>query len=264
MAAMIRVASRLLPLLFLSARALAATLPDTGQTMCDNGSNVLVACTNANTGDNATYPRQDGRFGRDANAAAATLAKIGGGPAGFDYTKIANNGAALSASTLLGTAITDWACTRDNVTGLTWEVKTSTNTDLRFSGHSYAWYNTDAGTNGGNAGGASAFTCNGTLPGGQCNTQAFAAAVNAMALCTHTDWRLPTRRELQTVVDAGGSNPAITASYFPNTTASIYWSSSSNVPNPASAWIVDFANGVTNIGGKTFVSYVRLVRGEQF
>lgn len=56
--------------------ARAAGLPDTGQDLCDNGSNVLVACTSANTGDTATYPRQDGRFGRDAKAMAGTLTKI--------------------------------------------------------------------------------------------------------------------------------------------------------------------------------------------
>ena len=64
----------LLPvLLFAAVPVHAAGLPDTGQDLCDNGSHVLVACSTANTGDAATYPRQDGRFGRDAAAAAGTL-----------------------------------------------------------------------------------------------------------------------------------------------------------------------------------------------
>ena len=66
--------------------ARAASLPDTGQTLCYDGSNVLAVCSNANAGDTATYPRQDGRFGRDAQAAKGTLPKIGAGAAGFDYT----------------------------------------------------------------------------------------------------------------------------------------------------------------------------------
>ena len=31
-------------------------LPDTGQTLCDNGANVLKASTSTDTGDAATYP----------------------------------------------------------------------------------------------------------------------------------------------------------------------------------------------------------------
>src|SRR5450759_5294900 len=101
----------LVPVLALGLTAAhAASPPDTGQDLCDNGSNVLVACTSANTGDGATYPRQDGRFGRDAKATAGTLTKMGGGAAGFDYTKVANNGSDLPASAALGSAATDWAC----------------------------------------------------------------------------------------------------------------------------------------------------------
>jgi hypothetical protein len=82
----------LVPVLALGLTAArAASLPDAGQALCDNGSNVLAACTSANTGDAATYPRQDGRFGRDAKARAGTLTKIGAGVAGFDYTKVANS-----------------------------------------------------------------------------------------------------------------------------------------------------------------------------
>lgn len=45
----------LVPFLALSlTTAHAASLPDTGQDLCDNGSNVLATCTNANSGDTAT------------------------------------------------------------------------------------------------------------------------------------------------------------------------------------------------------------------
>jgi hypothetical protein len=45
------------------------------------------------------------------------------GAKGFDYSKIANDGSVLIAGAALGTAPVDWACTKDNITGLTWEVK---------------------------------------------------------------------------------------------------------------------------------------------
>ena len=36
---------------------------------------------------------------------------------------MANNGTDLPESALLGSGPTDWACTRDNTSGLLWEVK---------------------------------------------------------------------------------------------------------------------------------------------
>src|SRR5205085_12588852 len=103
--------------------------------------------------DTGTHPRQDCRYGADAAAISGTLIKTGAGAKGFDYTKIANNGTTLPAAAPFGTANTAWGCTRDNATGLVWEVKTATNTDLRYTGHTFAWYDTDSTSNGGNAGG---------------------------------------------------------------------------------------------------------------
>ena len=53
-------------------------LNDTDQLRCDNGSNVLATCTDANTGDGSTMPRQDGRIGRDA-AYITSSVHLGGG-----------------------------------------------------------------------------------------------------------------------------------------------------------------------------------------
>jgi hypothetical protein len=54
-----------------------------------------------------------------------TLLSFPAYPSSSTYTKIANNGANLPDSALLGTGPTDWACTRDNRSGLLWEVKTA-------------------------------------------------------------------------------------------------------------------------------------------
>jgi hypothetical protein len=246
----------------------AAGLPDTGQDTCYNGTaadGVAASDPASIARDSGTHPRQDCRYGRDAAAAAGRLTKIGAGAKGFDYSKIANDGSVLAAGAALGTNSTDWACTKDNITGLTWEVKTSTNTDLRYSGHTYTWYNTDPLTNGGNAGSTGSNTCNATLPSNLCNTEAFVAAVNSAAgLCNATDWRMPTRRELLTLVDAGRSVPAIDPDYFINTTASLFWSGSSYVSNPPLARLVNFLHGVTLAGVQANGAYVRLVRGGQF
>ena len=249
--------------------ARAASLPDTGQTLCDNGSSVMTACSDANAGDAATQPRQDGRFGRDAQATAGTPGqiKLGAGAVGFDYTKVANNGTDVGAGTALGTAPTAWACTRDNITGLTWEVKTATPTDLRYSGHTYTWYSTNGATNSGNAGSNTVTnTCGTPATVASCNTQAFVAAVNAApGLCGFTDWRLPSRRELKTIVHIGGASPAIDTTYFPNTPAAVFWSSSPYaVSGPANAWVVYFGDGHNLVYLKTIPTNARLVRGAQF
>lgn len=246
-------------------RVHAAGLPDTGQDLCDDGSHVLVACSTANTGDAAIYPRQDGRFGRDAAAAAGALIKIGGGAAGFDYTKIANDGTTLAAAATLGAAATDWACTKDNITGLTWEVKT-TDGGLRDWSWKYSWYSSNSSTNGGNPGSTGGIAgCNATLPGGLCNTEALVTAVNAAALCSYADWRLPTYRELFSLVHFGTQNPSIDTNYFPNTRAGALWSASSYALAPQQAWFVDFSfGGAFASFVKADDTFVLLVRGGQF
>ena len=252
-------------LLAVGSTAHAAGLPDTGQDTCyDNSAADGVAASDPASiaRDLGTHPRQDCRYGRDAAAAAGQLTKIGAGAKGFDYTKIANNGTVLAAGAALGSAATDWACTKDNITGLTWEVKTDDN-GLRDKDWTYTWHNTTVTENGGNAGSTGGATCGGTLA--SCNTQAFVAAVNTAALCGHSDgWRLPTQRELLTLVYADGSSPSIDPTYFLNTPASDFWSGSAYVPDPSGAWIVLFSNGATGAYFKTSSNYARLVRGGQF
>ena len=243
---------------FLAPASHAASLPDTGQALCDNGSNALVACSDANTGDASTMPRQDGRFGRDPAAGVST--KVGGGAAGFDYSKVANDGTTVAADTALGSNLADWACTQDNITGLMWEVKT-TDAGLRDKTWTYSWYNADGATNAGNAGTANGGACFDTV---NCDTEKYVAAVNTANLCGFNDWRLPSKRELQTITLLDGSNPAIDTTFFPNTNASFFWSASSYVPNPYAAWVVHFDDGYVSASNKADNVYVRLVRGGQF
>jgi len=244
-----------------AAAASAAGLNDTGQTLCYDAANAAVACSATVGGDAGTNPRQDARYGRDAAAAASQLGKIGAGAAGFDFSKIANNGSNLAASAALGSSATDWACTKDNVTGLTWEVKTTAG--LRSSANTYTWYST-APTNGGDVGAVGANTCGGTLSAyaDQCNTQNYVAAVNAAALCGASDWRLPSQRELLTIVRAGATSPSIDATFFPNTISNWHWTSSSYIARPTNALVVFFNYGYSNADVKSSSGVVvRLVRG---
>ena len=80
----------------------------------------------------------------------------------------------------------------------------------------------------------------------------------------HSDWRLPNKKELESIVETCGYTPAINRSAFPNTPSSYFWSSSSYGQDPSNAWIVNFNLGFTNAYSKTAYSFnVRLVRGGQ-
>jgi hypothetical protein len=260
---MIRFPQTLVPALLLSliVPAHAAGLNDTGQDTCynDTAADSVAASDPASIArDAGTHPRQDCRYGRDAVAALGLLPKTGAGTKGFDFTKIANNGSTLAAAAALGAAPTDWACTKDNTTGLTWEVKTAGATDLRYYLRTYTWYSTDAATNGGNAG----------VPNGGINTENFAADVNAAALCTYTDWRLPTPRELRSLAIVGGSGPD--PAYFPNLPLNHgYWTSTTFSARQTSAWIVASTHFYPNYNAgngsdKGNSLYVLLVRGGHF
>lgn len=229
-------------------------LNDTGQSLCYDSAGATVACT--------TTGADDGRYGRDAANTAGALTKTGAGTKGFDFTKIANNGTTLAAGAALGAAATDWACTQDNVTGLTWEVKTTNG--LRSNAHTYTWYSTDAASNGGNAGTANGGTCQ---TAGRCDTEKFIADVNVAALCGFTDWRMPSLRELKSLVDfsvpATGAAPAIDATYFPNTQINWFWTANNYSSNLAYAWYVYLYDGYSDADFKSASYYLRLVRGGQ-
>lgn len=217
-------------------------LNDTGQTQCFDDSGAVVCNTVA--ADAGTFPRQDGRFGRDV----ATLTKIGGGAAGFDFSRICWNGsiegATNCAGSLLGnignapsaSASTDWACTKDNVTNLVWSLETISGAD---------WVGTDWVSAG---------------------SAATSSSHNNVGRCGYNSgWRLPTVHELLSLVHHGSTRGVkIDIDYFPFALADAYWSSNTYALNPdAKAWLVNFAFGDPNTGFKTARVLIRLVRSAQ-
>ncbi|MBH1988473.1 MAG: DUF1566 domain-containing protein [Myxococcaceae bacterium] len=55
-------------------------------------------------------------------------------------------------------------------------------------------------------------------------------------------WRLPSVKELRTLVDVTTSNPSIDIYAFPNTPASWFWSST-QIAGGVNAWFVYFHDG---------------------
>jgi hypothetical protein len=150
---------------------------------------------------------------------------------------------------------------RDNVTGLVWEVKTADG-GLRDQKWSYTWYDSVHNYSG-NAGTASdTGTANCKTPG-RCDTEKYVADVKATALCGFTDWRMPTRKELNGIVHLGRTNPSIDPTYFPNTKSSYFWSGSPDAGSSYYAWYVFFYYGYVSSNFRGVACHVRLVRSGQ-
>ena len=76
----------------------------------------------------------------------------------------------------------------------------------------------------------------------------------------YSDWRLPNRNELQTLVDYSNFDPAIAPLLQVSTESSPYWSSTTNVNKSACAWRVDFYEGLVDSWNKPIKHHLRAVR----
>lgn len=94
----------------------------------------------------------------------------------------------------------------------------------------------------------------------------WAAALNAATdagLDGHSDWRLPNRNELNSIVETRCDGPAINAAIFPGSPASGFWTSSPSTAEPNEVWTVSFNQGALLTQPATDIGALRLVRGGQ-
>jgi hypothetical protein len=225
-----------------------APLNDTGITTCSDAASNGLACPQTD------FEGQDAEYGRDVAANDDS-----DGHAGFSYTQLDSSGTPLATKST-NYATTPWSCVQDNVTGLIWEVKTLAG--LQHRSHTYTWYNSTGVNDGGFAGTTNGGDC---VDSNNCDTEKFVAAVNGAGLCGASDWRLPSREELSSLVDSSVvvPGPTIDTGWFPNTVTSGYWSASQYAANSGAAWYVQFVNGYVTATLKNGALYVRLVRGGQ-
>jgi hypothetical protein len=76
-------------------------------------------------------------------------------------------------------------------------------------------------------------------------------------------WRLPTMKELLTLVDVRAKFvPVIDVAVFPDAVADLYWTSSpvAAIASSSYAWLVNFGDGNASYGGVSDANRVRCVR----
>lgn len=236
--------SRITALIMAAALSCAAdaALNDTGMTQCRKGDKTWSA--------NCESSGQDAQYGRDVESPFP-----GDGVAGFSFKKVCHSGERAGEGSCpvdpsLGAGNDEWGCTEDDVTGLTWEIKTddggTRDRDRFFS-------NLVKGQPG---------------YGGHDDAAGYVDEVNATGLCGATNWRMPSSRELQGLLNYGAGAPggpttAIDLDYFPLTGPEHYWSGSAATHAKTSkGWLVSFYDGNINFNYRDrHVGKVRLVRG---
>ena len=209
------------------AYSISYSVPDTGQTACYNDNGVEIIC-----------PRPgEPYYGQDAQYSINPPS----------YTKLdANSNALLDNAT-------SWTMVQDDATRLIWEMKDSQDGVKNYGNphdadNTYTWYNGSSGT-----------------PGSGTDTLDFINALNAAVYGGYSDWRLPTPKELASIVLHDRYSPVINTAYFSDTLFPDinYWTSISSVDNANYAWYVNFGYGYEGSYFKSSSYPVRAVRGGQ-
>lgn len=181
-------------------------------------------------------------------------------PAAGRYEKVDSSGNIAPANA------SQWSCTLDTDTDLLWEVKG------QFSRRYFnAWYTNTTGV------GPEAVTARGKcvweptykiwIEDESCHTEGYADYINELALCGYSDWRVPTREELETILFEDLAPPHWSTDYFPNSAQMFNsWSATYDTSPPG------FASAVRTLFEKPIIwssqsrpaaIAVRLVRGTQ-
>ena len=164
-----------------------------------------------------------------------------------DFVKLSNEGEVLDFEN------SNWSCVLDQKTSLVWEVKGETE-GLQYTMNTYTWFDGDTGRKN------NMYSKN-CYWGEGCNTQSYIDNINEAQLCTYSNWRLPTRNELKTIINYYGDDDIlIDLDFFPNTQMGTYWTSMTAKDNHSLAYEIPFFYGGSVVREKSIDTYIRLVR----
>ena len=122
----------------------------------------------------------------------------------------------------------------DENTGLVWEVKSPDKNSCNYYGDKYDFR--------------------------QAQTE-YIEKLNSENYGGHSDWRLPNKDELRSIIDNENTNPAVNTDFFPNCQVASYWCSDEYKLRPVFGWVLFFGLGSATAASKKSEQFVRAVRG---
>ncbi len=202
-----------------------------------------------------------------------------------------DDGASQKGAALSYTDNADGTIT-DNKTGLMWEKKvqldgTTDGTNLHDADDTYPWAGDCSSESACYSGGPCCQTSSDCVSPETCTISdgegtgltifGWVAQLNLASFAGHNDWRIPNRKELESIRDDGTANPAVAPEFqgascggacadlarpaCSCTQSTLYWSSTTYQPFPLLAWPVTFGDSALFTTHKSDYNYVRAVRG---
>lgn len=98
------------------------------------------------------------------------------------------------------------------------------------------------------------------LPQGRLTHEKAIEACASLDVAGHTDWTLPTRQQLLSLVDLTRYSPAIDTDAFPDFPSAWFWSSDLCAWSSAAAWLVGFGGGDVDYALRFSNGFVLAVR----
>lgn len=124
--------------------------------------------------------------------------------------------------------------TKDLNTGLMWEVKSTDTAAPNYVGNTYTW--SEAQTD-------------------------YVSHLNKIRFGGRSDWRIPNKDELRSIMDYGRTEPAVDTNYFPTLDCDLYWTAMTYQMQPVFGWCIFSGLGSATAISKTSKRKVMAVCG---
>lgn len=149
----------------------------------------------------------------------------------MSFTKLGKQGKAVSDTATWKDGL---RTVLDNNTGLVWEVKSPKKGDVNYCMDTYNWKKAKSD---------------------------YIKELNAKKYGGFSDWRLPNKDELRSIIDYSKTGPAVDTNYFPNCQSDFYWTSVPYKMQPPFVWGIFFGLGSGICYTPMSERFVRAVRG---
>jgi len=149
----------------------------------------------------------------------------------MSFTKLGKNGKAIADDS---TWKDGYRMVLDNNTGLAWEVKSPKKGDVNYCENKYSWKKA---------------------------RDKYIKELNKKKYGGFSNWRLPNKDELRSIIDYGKANSAVDTWYFPNCKSDFYWTAVPYNMQQPFIWGIFFGLGSGICYAPSSERYVRAVRG---